>query len=205
MADIGVIVPTAVTGSLTAVATAVMAVFAWRTWKLSDLQHKLYNDPELMIHPWPEAEMAGSARSLVGLGFAEEGGKPPDPRYVQYQVALVNPGSVAITVTEVGEYRATPGASQQVLPMQFTRPPARPPGVFMFDVPWVIPGRTVAICSRWLSLSGEYDGLTKKDFGFSVTWRYHNGQHWRTVTHDPPLRWGFGEDYPGQRAGIPPA
>jgi hypothetical protein len=199
MADIGVIVSTA--------ATAAIAVFAWRTWKLSDAQHKLYNDPELRIHPWPEADIASTAGANVALGLASSIEEKRDRvQYVQYQVGLVNPGSVPITVTDIREDAITADSCHHRLSMRPASPLHSPPGWrFMSDVPSFISGREFAICSRWLSLVGEYEGLRDSDFAVRVTLTYHNGQRSRTITHNPPLRRGYGEAYPGQRAGASPA
>lgn len=54
---------------ISAITAVVIAIFAWRTWKISNIQHKMCHDPDLRVYSWPElsaGERLTSSESTEG-------------------------------------------------------------------------------------------------------------------------------------------
>lgn len=120
---------------ISAISTTVIAIFAWRSWKIFSQQHKMYHDPDLRVYPLSQSQKGG---------------------YPGYGVILVNPGRVPITITKIKE--PLPGKLQWL----FMSPPAeRPPRIYMQSLPWVIVGGDFAICLRYTE-NENVKGLKKR-------------------------------------------
>jgi hypothetical protein len=197
--DIGVIVPS----SVMAAAALATVVFAWRTWKLSDAQHRLQHDPELKIYAWPEAEIATTTDALLTVALAAtEREKRSAAAYVEYRFALVNPGRVPVMVTDVKEEPVEAEGAHRQVEMRFPYFREPPVSQVMSGLPWLVPAQEFAVCWRYLSFCGEHEPLKDHDLSIRVTFHYHNGLRAITTTRDAQLRWGFDKPYPGEEAAV---
>jgi len=181
-----------------AIATVLLMLFTAATWRILSTQHKLYSDPELVICPWPEAEIATTVDSLLIIGLAaSDREKRSNAQYVEYRFALVNRGRVPIMVTGITENVLKQEGGHEPVRMRFPylRKLGRPE--VMAGVPWLIPAQQYAICWRFLSFYGQHERLKAQEFSIKATFRYHNGRRQVTTTGDAVLRWGFDAPFPG--------
>jgi len=186
-----------------AVATVMMALFTAATWKIHRTQHKLYNDPELKIYPWPEAEIATTTDALLTVALAAtEREKRSAAAYVEYRFALVNPGRVPVMVTDLREEALEPGSPHQQVQMRFPYFREPPLSQLMPGLPWLVPAQQFALCWRYLPFCGHDEALKDRDLSIRVTFQYHNGLRAITTARDAQLRWGFDGLYPGEEAPV---
>jgi hypothetical protein len=179
-----------------AIATVLLMLFTVATWRILWTQHKLYNDPELIIHPWPELATTTGSLLIIALG-ASDREKRSNAQYVEYRFALVNRGRVPIMVMDITENVLKQEGGHEPVRMRFPyfRKPGRPE--VMAGVPWLIAAQQYAICWRFLSFYGQHERLKDQDFSIKATFRYHNGRRQVTTTGDAVLRWGFDAPFPG--------
>ncbi|TES84361.1 MAG: hypothetical protein E3J92_01540 [Dehalococcoidia bacterium] len=168
--------------TIMSIATALLAIFTWRTWKISAEQHKLYHDPDLTTYCYTEPETGEKTASK---------GSFKDADAITYDVILVNPGRVPIVVTNVKETLLLDGdTSRQEVLMDFRQPPSqRPARIFMSNMPWVVGNGDFSICRRklilspkWKSLSSTTEGSVEAEFEYCV------GQKVKHVKQIAPTR-----------------
>lgn len=107
---------------ISAISTTLIAIFAWRSWKISIQQHKMYYDPDLRVYPLVQRR-----------GFVLTFG---------YGVILVNPGRVPITITEIKE--------PKIARLQWDFMQQKRSERVMNELPWVIEGGNFVTCIRFV-------------------------------------------------------
>jgi len=136
--------------ALMAVATAFLALFTWRTWKISNEQHKLYHDPDLTTYPLIRIE-AGEKF------FSTESLQKTSAIRINYSIILVNPGRVPIVITDMKENLSLSNGEEDEIEMNFKSPPSDSSSrAYMVSIPSVIGGGDFLICRRFFDI-GKHD------------------------------------------------
>jgi len=89
-----------ITTLATALATVIMAVFTFLTYRLNQRQSKIYEEshnPELMVYYYPE--LRSGMKEAESLKYVDG---------IAYSVVLLNPGVVPLVIADVKEYLIFP-------------------------------------------------------------------------------------------------
>jgi hypothetical protein len=132
--------------TIMAIATVFLAIFTWRTWKISAEQHKLYHDPDLTIYPLIQPEAGEKSFSSKLLNETSN-------IHINYSVILVNPGRVPIVITHIKERLLLSDGKESEITMNFESPPSDGSSrAYMVTIPSVIGGGDFSICRRFFNI-----------------------------------------------------
>lgn len=165
---------------ISAFATAVMAVFAWKTWEINSREHKLYS-PELEAYSWPEPK----PENLLVPNEKTE--------YICYSLVFVNSGKVPIILNDIKEKInfIEKGEKISLGIWNFCQPPSeRPVGVYINQFPWVIKDGSFAICERKLE-GVRTEDLKGKKIEIRILVRYYSGKTLKEKEFTAPPRLGY--------------
>jgi hypothetical protein len=166
-----------------AIATIFLALFTWRTWKISNEQHKLYHDPDLNAHPLVQPEAGETPFSFESLNEAD--------LIIDYSIVLVNPGRVPIVITHIEERLLLSDGVEFEIVMNFRTPPSENlTNVYMSNLPGVIGSGDLLICRKYFSLAKaniqEEIKLLITEF-MAIEINYSVGERMKSVRQRVPL------------------
>jgi len=114
-----------ITTLLSTCAVIVMAIFTWKMWKISSLQHKMYHDPDLKCFCYPFKYNSESLQPFM-----------KEANSISYEIILVNPGRVPIVITDIREKVFIEEFKKEGGIVMNYEPSERPRSIS--NLPWVI-------------------------------------------------------------------
>ncbi|UCG53874.1 MAG: hypothetical protein JSV32_04495 [Dehalococcoidia bacterium] len=137
---------------ISVIATVILAIFTWRTWRISNEQHKLYHDPDLSIFSLDK-----------GLNQFEKEIEYDEDALLTYNALIVNHGRIPIVITDVWE-NISDEVDNKDLHGLFHVPPGVETGAkqLLLELPVVIPSGDFITCNRECEVKAFYKHLTEE-------------------------------------------
>ena len=131
-------------------ATVILALFTWRTWRISNEQHKLFHDPDLAIFSLDK-----------GLYQFDKENEYDEDTIITYSALIVNHGRIPIIITNVWENISDEVGNRDMQSI-FHIPPSieTEEERLLLEVPAVIPSNGFLICTRECDVKVFYEHLS---------------------------------------------